>query len=85
MKFLSLLTWVGQFGFSVLFPTCFFLLLANWLQRQFGFGMWIVLLLGILGLLTSFSTAKNCIRALLKEMDRTSGDKTPPPAFNDHS
>ena len=29
MKFLSLIVWVGQFGFSVIFPTLFFLLLAS--------------------------------------------------------
>lgn len=85
MKFLSLLVWVTQFGFSVLFPTCFFLMVAVWLQGKFGLGMWIVAVLGILGFLTSISTAKSCIRSLLKEMDRASDRKDPPPpAFNDH-
>ena len=42
MKFLNLLMWVGQFGFSVVFPTLFFLLIAVWLQNKFGLGMWIV-------------------------------------------
>lgn len=85
MKFLSLLTWVGQFGFSILFPVCFFLLLANWLQTRFGLGMWIVAVLGVVGFLTSISTAKQCIRSLLKEMERTSDRKDPPPAFNEHN
>lgn len=84
MKYLSLLMWVTQFGLSVLFPTCFFLLLAVWLQQKFGLGIWIVAVLGILGLLVSFSTAKSCLRSLLKEMERTSDRKDPPPAFNDH-
>ena len=85
MKFLSLLMWVTQFGFSVLFPTCFFLMLAVWLQGKLGLGMWIVAVLGVLGLLTSFSTAKSCIRSLLKEADRAADRKDPPPpAFNDH-
>ena len=85
MKFLSLLVWVTQFGFSVLFPTCFFLMIAVWLQGKFGLGMWIVAVLGILGFLTSISTAKSCIRSLLKEMDRASDRKDPPPpSFNDH-
>ena len=84
MKFISLLMWVGQFGFSVMFPTCFFLMIAVWLQGKFGLGIWIVAVLGILGLLTSFVTAKSCLRTLLKEIDRISDRKDPPPAFNDH-
>ena len=84
MKYLSLLVWVTQFGFSVLFPTCFFLMIAIWLQGKFGLGLWIVAVLGILGLVTSFSTARSCLRSLLKEMDRASDRKDPPPAFNDH-
>ena len=84
MKHLSLLMWVTQFGLSVLFPTCFFLLLAVWLQQKFGLGLWIVAVLGILGLLISFSTAKSCLRSLLKEIARSSDRKDPPPAFNDH-
>ena len=85
MKFLSLIVWVTQFGFSVLFPTCFFLFLAYWLMTQFGLGIWIMAVLGVIGLLTSFSTAKSCIQSLLKEIDRQSGKKDPPIAFNDHS
>ena len=84
MKFLSLLMWVTQFGFSALFPTCFFLLVAVWLQEKFALGMWIVEVLGSLGLMTSFSTARACLRSILKEIERTSDRKDPPPAFNDH-
>lgn len=85
MKFLSLLMWVGQFGFSILFPTCFFVLLAVWLQTKFGLGMWIVLVLGAVGLLTSLSTARSCLRAILKEIERSSDRNDPPPAFNEHN
>ena len=84
MKYLSQLMWVTQFGFSVLFPTCFFLMTAVWLREKFGLGMWIVAVLGILGFLTSIATARSCIRSLLKEMERISDRKDPPPAFNDH-
>ncbi|MBP3659833.1 MAG: hypothetical protein J6I89_00425 [Oscillospiraceae bacterium] len=85
MKFLTLIMWVGQFGFSVLFPTCFFLMVAVWLQQKFSLGIWIVAVLGVIGLLTSFSTAKSCLQSILKEMERGSDKKDPPPAFNDHS
>ena len=84
MKILSLLMWVGQFGFSVMFPTCLFVMLGVWLQGRFGLGPWVVLVLGAVGILTSFSTAKSCLRAILKEIERGSERKDPPPAFNEH-
>jgi len=84
MKFLSLLIWVGQFGFSVMFPTCLFMFLGVWLRDRFALGAWVVLVLGIVGVLTSISTAKSCLRTILKEMDRGSDRKDPPPAFNEH-
>lgn len=85
MNFLSLIVWVTQFGFSVLFPTCFFLFLAWWLMMEFEIGIWIMAVLGILGLLTSFSTARSSVRSLLKEIDRQNGKTDPPIAFNDHT
>jgi len=75
MKYLSLLTWVGQFGFSCLFPTCLFLLLGAYLQEQFGFGVWIMIVLGIVGFLTSISTARACLQSMRKEIDRISKKK----------
>mgnify|MGYP003232918513 CR=1 FL=1 len=76
MKLLNLLMWVVQFGFSILFPTVFFLILAVWLQDKFGLGLWIVVVLGIVGLLTSVSTARSA--------DESSDRKDPPVSFNDH-
>ena len=84
MKILSLLMWVGQFGLSVIFPTLFFLILAIWLQNKFALGMWIIVVLGILGLLTSISTARSCLRSLRKEAEAASRQEPPPIAFNNH-
>ena len=84
MKLLSLLVWVGQFGFSAIFPTVFFLLVAVWLRGKFGFGMWIVAVFGVLGILTSISTTRSCLRSLQKAVQKASGEKTPPLSFNDH-
>ena len=84
MKILSLLMWVTQFGVSVIFPTCFFLIVAVWLQNQFDLGVWIVITLGILGVMTSFSTAKACLHSLRKAAEDASGPKKAPVAFNDH-
>lgn len=85
MKILNLLMWVGQFGFSVIFPTVFFLYLAVWLQNRFGAGFWVLIVFGILGVLTSVSTAKACLRSLRKAAEEVSGTKKPPVSFNDHT
>ena len=85
MKILNLLMWVGQFGFSIIFPTLFFLLLAVWLQQKFNLGLWIVLILGIIGILTSISTTKSCLHSMQKAAKEASGEKMRPISFNDHN
>lgn len=72
MKYLALLTWVGQFGFSCLFPTCLFLMIGVYLQGQFDLGAWVVIVLGIIGFLTSIRTARICLHSMRKEIDRIS-------------
>lgn len=84
MKILNLLMWVGQFGFSIIFPTLFFLILAVWLQNKFNLGIWIIILCGILGLLTTVSTVKACLHSLRKAAEEASGSKPRPISFNDH-
>ena len=84
MKILSLLMWVGQFGFSIIFPTVFFLLVGVWLQNKFALGGWILILLGILGVFTSISTTKACLHSLRKAAEEASGQRTPPIGFNKH-
>ena len=84
MKILNLLLWVTQFGFSILFPLCFFLLLATWLQAKFALGMWVVVVFGILGLMTTVSTVKSCLKSIQKAADEASDRKEVPIAFNDH-
>lgn len=82
MKTLSLILWVTQFGLSVLFPPCFFLLLASWLQSAHDWGIWTTFAGGFLGILISISTARANWRAMKKEAER---DNPPPPvSFNDH-
>ena len=85
MKFLALLMWVGQFGFSAIFPTVFFLLLAVWLQGKFALGMWIVAVFGILGILTRISTTRSCLRSLRKAVEEAGSQNKPPISFNDHT
>lgn len=84
MKFIALLMWVGQFGFSAIFPTVFFLLLASWLQGRFGLGMWIMVVFGILGVFTSISTTRSCLRSLRKAAEDAGSRQEHPVSFNDH-
>lgn len=84
MKILNLLLWVTQFGFSILFPMCFFLLVGTWLQNKLGLGLWVVAVFGVLGLLTTVSTVKSCLRSLLKAAEEASSQEEPPIGFNDH-
>lgn len=84
MKYLSLIMWVTQFGFSLLFPLCLFLYLGYWLQNRFSLGGWVMVLCGIVGLLTSISTVRSCLQSMLREMDRISSKEEPPVSFNTH-
>ena len=84
MKFISLLMWVGQFGLSAIFPTVCFLLAAVWLRSRFGLGMWIVVVFGILGILTSVSSARSCLRSMRKAAEEAAGKQQHPVSFNDH-
>lgn len=85
MKILNLLMWVGQFGLSVLFPTVFFLILGVYLQGKFTLGAWVVIVSGVLGILTSISTARSCLRSMRKAAEELSGHRETPVSFNDHS
>lgn len=85
MKILVLLTWVGQFGLSCIFPTLLFLILGVWLQQKYQLGVWIIILLGILGIMTSVQTARSCLTSLRKAAEEVSGKKQRPVSFNKHS
>ncbi len=85
MKILNLLMWVGQFGFSVIFPTVFFLWLGVWLQNKFDLGLWVLIVFGLLGIMTSISTTKSCLRSLCKAAEDVSGQRDTPVSFNDHT
>ena len=46
---------------------------------------WVVVVFGILGLLTTISTARTCLAAMRKAAEEASSRSDPPPtAFNDH-
>ena len=82
MKTLSLILWVTQFGLSVLFPPCFFLWLAAYLQQNHNFGIWTSIVGGILGILTAISTARANWRSMRRDADNAA--PPPPVSFNEH-
>lgn len=84
MKILSLLMWVVQFGLSILVPPCFLLLVANWLQTKFGWGIWTTAVFGILGILIAVSTARANWRAMRRAAEEAASQEPPPVSFNDH-
>ena len=47
-------------------------MLGVYLQGQFKLGVWVVIVLGIIGFLTSISTARSCLQSMRKEIDRIS-------------
>ena len=47
-------------------------MLGVYLQDRFDLGVWVVIVLGIFGFLTSISTARSCLKSIRKEIDRIS-------------
>lgn len=83
MKDLNLLIWLSQLGLSVALPLGGCILVAVWLYHQFHFGVWVIIVGVILGLIC----AVDGLRTSLKAMERFSEDKKkedPPISYNDH-
>lgn len=83
MKDVGLIVWLTQLGFSVVFPPAALILLAVWLQKNHGWGQWVLWVAIALG----FYCAVQGFRKSLKTMERLSKPKKkkePPISFNDH-
>lgn len=83
MKNISLLVWLTQLGLSVAVPLAGFVFLGVWLHRRFSWGIWVVVVGSVIGLLC----AADGLRSSLKAMDRLAkkeSEDTPPVSFNDH-
>ncbi len=85
MKDLNLIVWVTQLGLSVAVPLAGFVLLAVWLQQEYGWGDW-VLWVGIgLGILMAVDGFVNSLKLLKRLSARNDKDKEPPAvSFNEH-
>ena len=83
MKDLQLLIWLTQLGLSTALPLAGFILLSVWLHQKFQWGIWVVIVGVVLGIIC----AVDGLRSSLKAMARMGKDKKEsPPAvgFNDH-
>lgn len=85
MKEFNLLIWITQLGLSVAIPPVLMILLAKWLQSQFGWGQWALwvgiglgVIMAIDGLRTSFM--------IMAKLAKDKKDSAPTPiSFNDHT
>ena len=81
MKDLSLLVFLSQLGLSVVLPLGGFVLLAAWLRQRFELGVWIVILVVVIGLIVAAQGLVN----MLKTMDSIAKEKKESPlSYNEH-
>ena len=81
-KLLRAAVWLTQLGLSVLLPPVALLLLAVWLRARFGWGVWVLMVALLAGLLSSFCSALSFYRIVTRRQKR---DKMQdPPGFNRH-
>lgn len=83
MKHLHLLVWITQLGLSTALPLAGFILLAAWLHKSCGWGVWVIWVAVVLGLYVAITGFLNCLKTLNRLAD--DDKKEPPPvAFNEH-
>jgi apolipoprotein N-acyltransferase len=81
-KMLENLVWVGQLGFSLLFPLVCFLAGCWWLNTHLGVGSWVYIPGLLLGLAVGGCTFWQFAKQWLKQVDKSEEHR--PPGFNQH-
>ncbi len=85
MKDASLLVWLGQLGLSVVVPPVGFILLAVWLHKEQGWGVWVLWVGVILGVTMAVDGLRSSLKTLKRLTDAKNRDEDPPAvSFNDH-
>lgn len=85
MKDFNLLIWLTQLGLSVAVPLAGFLLLAVWLHQSCGWGVWVILVGLVLGLVSAVNGFRSSLRAM-ELMSKSRDRQEPPPvSFNEHT
>lgn len=82
MKDAKLLIWLSQTALSTVAPLCGFILLALWLYKRFQWGIWVIIVGIVLGLIC----AVEGFVSSLKAAERMRQEKSDPPkvSFNEH-
>ena len=83
MKDMKLLIWMTQLGLSVAVPPVVLILLAVWLRNRFEWGVWVVIVGIVLGLLLAVEGLRSSLKAM-KVMNKKDKEETPPVSFNEH-
>ena len=83
MKNITLLVWLTQLGFSVVFPPVGFLWLASWLKNSRGWGNWVIWTGVILGVICAVDGLRTSLKAMEK-MAQDENKEDPPVSFNEH-
>lgn len=83
MKNLSLLVWLTQLGLSVALPLAGFIWLGVWLRQQFNWGVWVVVVGSLLGLLCAADGLWTSLKAM-EHIAKKEKEDPPPVSFNDH-
>ena len=84
MKDLSLLVWLTQLGLSVALPFGGFILLALWLQSEWGWGQWVLWVGIVLGVICAVDGFRSSIKAMERLSKRKDDPEPPAVSFNDH-
>lgn len=83
MKDMKLLIWMTQLGLSVAVPPAVLILLTVWLRNRFDWGIWVVIVGVILGLLLAAEGLHSSLKAM-KRMAKKEKEEKPPVSFNEH-
>lgn len=84
MKDISLLIWLTQLGLSVAVPLAGFVLLAVWLHNRLQWGVWVIFVGVILGLISAVNGLRSSLQILEKLTKDKNESKTDIVSFNDH-
>ncbi len=84
MKDLNLLVWLTQLGLSIALPLVGFIGLALWLYNRFGWGVWVIVVGILLGIVCAIDGLRSSIKAMERLSKKKSDPEPPPVSFNDH-
>lgn len=85
MKEWGLLIWLPQFGISVVFPLIGFIMLAVWLHNTKGWGIWVIWVGILFGLITAAVGFRDTYRAMLHQSGGKGKEQEPGVSFNNHT